>query len=547
MKALYSPRWPLFLALLVGVGIVVALAYWPEQTSGAEHPDYGGRYVEGVAGSPSKVNPLFANFNDVDADLSGLVFSGLVRLGTSGNVQPDLASLPTIAPDGKTYLFQLKEGLTWHDGEPITSADVVFTVNTIQSLDFNGDPELAELFRSVEVAAYGDQAIVMILPEPYAPFLARAATVGILPVHLLGGLTASQMGDAPFNQTPIGSGPFRLVELTAEHALLHRFPDYRGGSPYLSELELRFYPDDAALLAALTDDEVSGGLFRPGLDRRAIDAIDDDGNLMRRSLHTTASSLVYLNQQVPMFTESFLRRALQHGLDRQKVLDAALEGQGLLTDSPIVLDMWSHDGSPEAYGYDPELAKTLLDRAGWTMQGDIRANAFGQPLQFHLEASDDPVQMAIAEDIARQWNELGAQVDVVVSGASQFVEGVLLPRQFDAALVTIDTGPDPDPYPFWHSAQRFGDGRNLGGFADSTVDELLENARQTTSAAERAAAYRQFQVIFSQVAPAVLLATPSYQYVVDADVRGVSPGLLPTLASRFRDVQDWYVETTSEE
>ena len=152
-----------------------------------------------------------------------------------------------------------------------------------------------------------------------------------------------------------------------------------------------------------------------------------------------------------------------------------------------------------------------------------------------------------SEEIARQWGELGAQVDVVVSGASQFVEGVLLPRQFHSALVSIDPGPDPDPYPFWHSTQAIGQGRNLASFTDSTVDQLLENARQTTSPAERASAYRQFQQVFAQLDPVVLLYTPSYQYVVDSDVRGMSPGLLLSPASRFRDVQRWYTETSSED
>jgi peptide/nickel transport system substrate-binding protein len=292
---------------------------------------------------------------------------------------------------------------------------------------------------------------------------------------------------------------------------------------------------------------VEGALFRPGLDRRAIDAIDGDSAFVRRSLHTTAFSLIYLNQLVPVFhDDDRVRRGLQHAVDRQALVDAVLEGQAVLLDSPIVPDIWSHAGAPDAYGYDPELAGTLLDQAGWTLQGSVRANAFGQPLRFHLEASDDPVQVAIAQEVARQWNEIGAEVDVVVSGAGQFVDGVLLPRQFHTALVTVDGGPDPDPYPFWHSAQALGEGRNLASFGELTVDQLLENARQTTSPAERAAAYRQFQVVFAQLAPAVLLHTPSYQYVVTKEVRGMSPGLLLSPASRFGDVQRWYVATTED-
>ena len=276
--------------------------------------------------------------------------------------------------------------------------------------------------------------------------------------------------------------------------------------------KLRFYRDEAALLTALTNKEISGALFRPGLDRSAAEAVDSNPALVRRSLHTTTYSLVYLNQLVPAFGDDRVRRALQHGLDRNALIDGVLNGEAVPLDSPIVPDLWAYSGSPEAYSYDKELAGSLLDQAGWKLEGNVRKNADGAPFHFNLEASDDPVQVRVAQELARQWAELGLQVDVQVSGASQFVEGVLLPRQFHAALVTVDLGPDPDPYPFWHSTQSTGEGRNLATFADPTVDQLLENGRQTTSPSKRAAAYRQFQQVFAQLAPAVLLYTPLYQY-----------------------------------
>jgi peptide/nickel transport system substrate-binding protein len=170
----------------------------------------------------------------------------------------------------------------------------------------------------------------------------------------------------------------------------------------------------------------------------------------------------------------------------------------------------------------------------------------GEPLAFSLAASDDPLQQQLAQEIARQWTELGAQVTVQVSGASQFVEGVLLPRQFEAALVTVDPGPDPDPYPFWHSSQTLNEGRNLAGYSDAEVDELLENGRLASSPAQRAEDYRTFQEIFAEDIPSVLLHLPTYEYMVDEDVQGLSPGLLLTLASRFEDVHEWFVQPGAE-
>ncbi|MCH7718350.1 MAG: hypothetical protein IIB21_02670 [Chloroflexi bacterium] len=185
----------------------------------------------------------------------------------------------------------------------------------------------------------------------------------------------------------------------------------------------------------------------------------------------------------------------------------------------------------------------MLNAAGWVRVDGVREKD-GEPLKLTLSASDDPIQTRVAHEIARQWGLLGIQVDVQVSSVSEFTKDILLPRNFDAALRTISPpGPDPDPYPFWHSTQAVGDGLNLANFSDLEADRLLETARLEPSLAERAENYQEFQNIFALELPAVLLYTATYQYIVNADVRDVTPGLLFTLSARFHDVQRWSVET----
>ena len=541
----YRPRWPLLVILIAGVIVLIALTYVPSGGSDETGPEQGGTYVEGVAGEPARVNPLYASFNEVDRDLVSLTFSGLMRFGTNGALEPDLVEATPLTPDARTYVFQLRPGLSWQDGQPLTSSDVVFTVKTIQDPNVQGDPVLADLYRGVEVSAPDARTVIMTLPQAFAPFLARGATVGILPEHLLSGLDAEDLFDATFNLEPVGSGPFRLVELTPTAAVLEPFEAHHLGAPLLGRIELRFFRDDSELLNALTTDAVDGALFRPGLDEEDVAFIDDDSRWVRRELHGTPYSLIYLNLQSPVFADTQVRQALQHGIDREELGGAVLKGQALLLDSPIVRDMWAYEGDADAYAFDQTRAGLLLDGSGWELEGGVRVKD-GAPLQFALAASDDPAQAALAQELARQWRELGIEVDVRVSGASQFVEGVLLPRDFEAALVTIDPGPDPDPYPFWDSAQAFGDGRNLSGYSNERVDTLLENARQTSSAAERAVAYDEFQEIFARDLPAVLLYTQTYQYAVRADLQGLSPGLLLSLSSRFEGVQRWHLLGASE-
>ena len=537
----FRPRWPLLLTLAAGVAALIALAYVPARTATEELPAPGGSYVEGVAGAPSRMNPLFATFNEVDQDLVSLIFSGLVRLGPRGNVQPDLAEW-TVSPDGLTYIFQLRPDLLWHDNVPLDAGDVLFTVQAIQDPEFRGDPVLADLYRDVEVTASDARTIVMTLPQPFAPFLARGATVGILPDHLLRNLTADEIFQSSFNQSPVGSGPFELLELTPEGAVLRAFGPYHLGRPLLETLELRFFRDDGALFNALRQDEVEGALFRPGLDPEKLALLEGDTRWVRRTLHTTTYSLVYVNPQSAAFQDAAVRRALQNGLDRTRLIEEVLAGQALLIDSPIIRDLWSYAGDSEAYAFARDRANALLDEAGWLLAGGLRAKD-GEVLRFTLATSDDPIQSRVAAAIAAQWRELGIDVEVQTSGAGLFVEQVLLPRDFEAALISIEPGPDPDPYPFWHSSQAIGEGRNLASFVNREADRLLENGRLANSDGERAASYGAFQEIFARELPAVLLYTPTYQYVVRADVGDVKPGLLFTLSARFQNVHDWFVET----
>ncbi len=544
MRRLYRPRWPLLLALIGGVAVLVALTYLPKHKSGGSVPERGGEYTEGVAGAPSRINPLFAPFNDVDRDLTSLVFSGLVRLGPKGEVLPDLADMPKVTPDGLKYIFSLQPGLVWQDGQPLDANDVVFTIQAIQDPSFQGDAALADLFRGATVEASEDGSVTITLPEAFAPFLAHFAGVGILPKHLLGKLDAAGLFESSFNQHPVGSGPFRLTELTATHATLVPFPAYHLGRPHLDRLQLDFYRDDAELLNALVNNDVEGALFRPGLQPEELRLLDDS-RWERRTLHPAAYSLVYLNPVTLQLRDPLVRGALQRGLDRNKLITEVLGGQALPVDSPIARDLWSSVPSPDAYAFDKSRAEGLLEAAGWERNGDGVRVKEGIPLKFPLATSDDPTQLAVATEIARQWGELGAQVTVQPSATSQFVEQVLLPRAYETALVTIDPGPDPDPYPFWHSTQTAGRGRNLAGFSDPGVDRVLENGRQTASPAERAQNYRAFQDRFASAIPAVLLHTQTYQYVVSADLQGLSPGLLFTPSARFFGVQRWFIEKGS--
>jgi peptide/nickel transport system substrate-binding protein len=205
------------------VAAVVAWAAFLRGDGADVQPVEEGALVEGIAGSWQRLNPLYASLNEADQDIAALVFSGLLRVGPDGQPQPDLSALPEVSPDGLTYTFRLQSGLSWHDGAPVTSADVAFTIAALKDPDFRGAPALAEPWADVEITAPDDLTVVFTLPQPVASFAARFATVGILPAHLLTGLDPASLFEAPFNQAPVGTGPYRVASLDASAAELAAF------------------------------------------------------------------------------------------------------------------------------------------------------------------------------------------------------------------------------------------------------------------------------------------------------------------------------------
>ena len=537
-----ASRWPLLLVLGLGVAAVVGFWYAATRPSGQEMPAPGGAYVEGVAGAPSRVNPLFASFNAVDADLVSLIFSGLVRLAADGHVVPDLAESWEISDDGTIYTFHLRRGLLWHDGEAFDASDVAFTLQAIQDPDFRGDPALAALFREVDISMPDRLTLVLTLPQSFAPFLTHA-TVGILPEHLLGSLDADALYDGGFNQQPVGTGPFRLLELSSYAAVLEGFPSYHLGQPHLERLELRFFREEGELLTALRSRQIDGALFRPGLSADDLFFLESQSYLCRYELHTTGYLVVYVNQEFEPFRDPLVRRALQHALDRGAVAQAALAGQGLPVDSPIPPGTWAYRDAPDAFRFDRAQAEALLDEAGWRRGGRGPRQKDGEALRFTLVTNDEPPRVAAAQEVARQWAELGVEVTLAASGSTELLQEILAPGEFEAALFGLETGADPDPYPLWHSTQRGEDGRNLAGFSHAEADRLMEEARLTTDAARRVFLYQRFQDIFVEELPVLLLYSPTYSYVVDRRFEGMNLGVLVTPASRFYDVHLWFTET----
>ncbi len=537
--------------LLVGVGFLLTamiLAYMAATYTTEFRPANGGTYIESVGGYPQSLNPLLSFYNDADSDVVALVFSGLTRIGMSGVVEPELATGWDIDPSGITYTFSLNPGILWHDGFYFTADDVLFTVNLLQDPDYPGPPDIGALWRSVEATKVGDYTVQFVLQEPYAPFL-DYTTVGLLPMHQLSDIRAADLPNLDFNRQPIGTGPFRLVEVQTEEGqitllTLKRFPRYYGAEPYLESIILRFYPTARAAFEAYQDGAVEG------VSRITLDILPQafaEADLKLHSAETAEMVMLYFNGLVTdtlPFDDAQVRQALFYALDRQAIVDTVLMGQAVIPQTPLLPGTWAYNTTDApAYAYNPQQALDLLDQAGWrrTTTAEPLRNAGGTPLAFSLMASNDDQHLAVAREIVRQWARIGVSA-TVQAVPSLALTGLLESRSYDAALVHLIIPGDPDPYPFWHETQALpGQGQNYAGFQNRRISEIIEQARIIVNPSQRLALYQEFQQLFMAEVPALPLYVPIYTYAIDVRVNGDQLGPLMRTGDRFRTIADWYV------
>ena len=500
----------------------------------------GTSYTEGVAGTYQRINPLYAPLNDVDADLSALVFAGLVRLGPDGSIVPDLADLPEISEDERTYTFRLNDGARWHDGQPVTSRDVAFTIRNITDPDYRGDPALTEGWLGTEVETPDDRTVIVRLRQPSAPFLARSATVGILPEHLLGLLSTADIENAPFNSAPVGSGPYRLETVDSREARLVANERYHLGRPGIERITLRFYPDYATAQRALTEGDVEWLLIRDQVSEDQSSSLEQIKGARVEKLQRSSLVLLYVNATNVMFQDARVRRAFSLALDREELVRRVYPGGATGSSSPIAPGTWAY-----AEGYDdtaPDVAEArrLLGEAGWTANATSGIlSRQGSEFRFTIRVDNDPVRVAVAGEIARQMEQLGVRATVASTTFSVLRRDFLQERRYEAAVAMWEQGPDPDPYFGWHSSQMGSAGLNLANFEDAVVDELIAQGRTTTDHEVRLDSYDQLQQVWQELAPGVVIAYPNYVYVYPDWLKNVGGGVLFTGSSRFADVHEW--------
>lgn len=544
-------RWQI-LVVAVTIVIVALLLLSQQPVSVITLPEAapGGIYTEALVGSMGRLNPMLDWNNSADRDVDRLIFSGLIRFDSRGLPQPDLADSWGASADGTIYNFSIRPNAVWHDGQPVSSDDVIFTIEMIKSAGSLFPQDVKDLWSQVEIKRLDDKTFQIKLPEPFAPFLDYAA-FGVLPKHLLESIPADQLATAEFNLNPIGTGPYKFDRLLTSGGqisgvVLVPNPDYFIQPPFIEQVVFRYYPSSAAAFAAYQQGEVLG------ISQITNDVLEQA--LMEPTLAVYTSrlpqmGLVFLNNNnpnVPFLQNASVRRALLLGVNRNIIVSHILKGQAVIANGPILSGSWAYYEEIETFEYDPDAATALLKQEGYAIPaggGDVRAKD-GQFLTFTLVHPDDTIHTQIAQAIQSDWALIGVRIDLQAVAYDSLVNDFLTTRNYMAALADLNTSrtPDPDPYLFWHQSEATG-GQNYSQWDNRTASEFLETARTAADFSERARLYRNFQVVFTKDMPSLPLYYPVYSYGVDVQAQGVQVAPMYDVSDRLALITEWYLVT----
>jgi len=485
-----------------------------------------GRVIVGLSQEPTILNPLMPKI-EVDDGVHFSLFDALFRVTPTGEIVPNLAAeVPSqanggISEDGLEWRINLRDDVTWHDGEPFTAEDVKFTLELIVNPDFRSWRTAGHtLVRDITVVSPTE--ITWRMEEPFAPYLSFLCETLIVPKHAFDDV--ADPNTAPFNNNPIGTGPFRFGERVAgDLIMLEANAGYFGEGPYIEQLVFKYIPD----LTVMYTQFRSGDIDLVGRQFITPDNYAEASALPGRTVTLVSApsvETIYLNQERPQFKELAVREALYAAIDKESIIDALYYGLPSATETYMPqASYYYHDDLP-AHEFNLEHARQLLDDAGWAPGPDgIRAKD-GVRLAFtNSTTTGNHLREQTQQFLQQTFAEIGVEMTISNLPAAVIWGEFWQMSQFDSVIVGINflIAADPDVTNRFHSnaiIAQGGRGSNNAQYVNTDVDALLEEGSRTFDPEAR-------REIYLQVQEHVRHDLPFLPMFADANVHGRKDGI----------------------
>jgi peptide/nickel transport system substrate-binding protein len=480
-------------------------------------PVPGGRVIIGVQQEPEMLNEIL-NSMATNNMVCNLIFSKFVKYDDHFQLIPDvITEIPSvenggISADHQVYTYHLRPGVRWHDGRPLTSADVRFTFDIIMDPKVNVESrEGWEAVASLDTP--DDTTVVFHLKRPYPDFAGETFfDEPVLPAHILRDAVGERFHSARFHRAPIGSGPFKFKSWTpGSHLELVANPDYYGEGPYLDAIIFKFIPNENTLLVQLKTGEIDAFDNANISFISQLDAID--GIRVYRTPMLMYEHLD-LNTENPILADKRVRRALSFATHKAEIAERIYNG--LVVAAPLdefPESRYYSTAAAERAKYDPAAARRLLHEAGWRdTDGDGILDRDGVPLKLSMTASAGQPNRERTELVLReQYRAVGIDVEIRNYGPTvlygTYEDGGILKRgSFDIAMYAWLSTPEPSRREALYSATSVPpNGQNHPRFRHRELTRLLEGGSTETDPAARDAIYRRVQEILVDEAPVIPL------------------------------------------
>lgn len=535
--------WVLLLVVLIGGLVVQTRALGDYYLKLVPVP--GGIYSEGMIGSYTNSNPIFA-VTDVNVSVSRLLFAGLLTYDKDNQLTGDLADSWSVDKTGKIYTVKLRENLFWHDGEPLTAKDVAFTIKMIQNPDTRSSYFSA--WQGIKVAANNEtREVTFTLPTILASF-PHSLTTGILPEHKLKDIEPGALRGSLFNTIePVGSGPFKwkdievvgsTVEQREQRIALSSYDKYHFGRPHIDEFIIRAFLNEAPLIKSFEEGKLNAVVESLSMSLTGSDVREVNVPL-------TGAVMAFMNTKAPKLADAKVRQALTIATNHEAVL-SQLSYQSVPVYGPLLPEHVGYKADLVQLAFDRERAAALLNEAGWVIDPatGIRAKD-GQPLALTLNTLSSVEYAAVSNQLQKQWREIG--VDLTVESLDQSdLQSRIDERSYDLLVYGILMGLDADQFAYWHSSQA--DARsqrrlNFSDYESQAADEALEAGRTRIDPQLRAAKYTPFLQAWRDEAPAIALYRPRFLYTVYGRLYNFNEKSMNNPADRFNNVHEWMIRT----
>ena len=503
--------------IYVLIFFAVVLLVWnllPSNSTGSAYKSLSSRiakptYIEGVVGSINTLNPVYEK-SLAERELNYFVFRGISKVSEDGSVVPDLAESISKISD-KIYRVKLKEDIYWHDGEPITSEDVIHTVELTQKP--NPESSLSNNFKDVEVVKVDEETIEFILKEPFSPFLLNT-TVRLVPKHI-----------SLEKYKPIGSGDFRVGEFEEDRITLESEK---------VKLVFKFYKTKEDAILALKLGEIDG--------LGALSFFDLEEFKFWPNINIYSSDqqqrqvVLFFNLQDKLLAEKEIRQSIGSSIPKDLVTKILPEFNIKISNTSLPLESWAESNGEVYSEYNLKSAIETLEKLGWKKEGDYFIQQ-GEVLTLTLKTSDDPEHQEVAQFVKDSLKTLGVAVNIETFTNKELKDQVIPERDFQSLLIIQELSVDPDQYSLWHSSQK--NNANISSLSSDKVDKILEDGRRISDIKKRKESYQTFNRILADEVPAIFFYYPKYFWLVNKRVKNIQLESLIETSDRFNNVNDW--------